>query len=190
MPAQGTALGTGAGVENSNALKGQNRFVVKNLGSPFQGWADSHSDRIPRALPWAFGFGPFGAEEKRNTKKRKRRAFENECRSMPFACASGSACQTTTIVTTSARPVVSASVLLELARWCQQRLAITEEHRCHHAAPTSQPPPAHDAHAVVPGNTSLARVDAPAASQPADSTDPVAPASRRSRRTPRIGGGR
>src|SRR5271157_2515463 len=58
MPAQGTALGTGAGVENSNALKGQNRFVVKNLVSPFQGWADSHSDRIPRAMPWAFLFRP------------------------------------------------------------------------------------------------------------------------------------
>ena len=67
MPAQGTALGIGSGVENSNALKGQNRFVVKNLVSPFQGWADSHSDRIPRALPWAFCFGPFGAAEKRNT---------------------------------------------------------------------------------------------------------------------------
>jgi len=51
MPAQGTALGIGSGVEYSNALKGQNRFVVKNLVSPFQGWADSHSDRIPRADP-------------------------------------------------------------------------------------------------------------------------------------------
>jgi len=65
MPAQGTALGIGSGVEYSNALKGQNRFVVKNLVSPFQGWADSHSDRIPRADPasgvppaWAFPFWP------------------------------------------------------------------------------------------------------------------------------------
>ena len=49
-PLAGSALGIGSGVENSNALKGQNRFVVKNLVSPFQGWADSHSDRIPRAL--------------------------------------------------------------------------------------------------------------------------------------------
>jgi|GEM_PF-2999906 len=72
MPAQGIALGIGSGVENSNALKGQNRFAVKNLVSPFQGWADSHSDRIPRALPWAFCFGPFGAGEKRNTKTRKK----------------------------------------------------------------------------------------------------------------------
>jgi len=48
--------------------------VVKNLVSPFQAWADSHSDRIPRALPWAFCFcfGPFGAAEKRNTKTRER----------------------------------------------------------------------------------------------------------------------
>ena len=58
MPAQGTALGIGSRVENSNALKGQNRFVVKNLVSPFQGWADFHSDQIPRALPWAFLFRP------------------------------------------------------------------------------------------------------------------------------------
>ena len=73
MPAQGTALGIGSrvenSVENSNALKGQNRFVVKNLVSPFQGWGDFHSDQIPRALPWAFCFGPFGAAEKRNTKR-------------------------------------------------------------------------------------------------------------------------
>ena len=67
MPAQGTALGIGSGVENSNALKGQNRFVVKNLVSPFQGWADSHSDRIPRALPWAFLFRPLRGSRKRNT---------------------------------------------------------------------------------------------------------------------------
>ena len=65
MPAQGTALGIGSGVENSNALKGQNRFVVKNLVSPFQGWVHFHSDRIPRADPasgvppaWAFLFWP------------------------------------------------------------------------------------------------------------------------------------
>jgi hypothetical protein len=48
MPAQGTALGIGSGVENSNALKGQNRFVVKNLVSPFQGWADSHNGSDPQ----------------------------------------------------------------------------------------------------------------------------------------------
>ncbi len=58
MPAQGIALGIGSGVENSNALKGQNRFVVKNLLSPFQGWVDFHSDQIPRALPWAILFRP------------------------------------------------------------------------------------------------------------------------------------
>src|SRR5271157_6473298 len=65
MPAQGIALVIGSGVESSNALKGQNRFLVKNLVSPFQGWADSHSDRIPRADPasgvspaWALLFRP------------------------------------------------------------------------------------------------------------------------------------
>ena len=36
MPAQGTALGIGSRVENNNALKGQNRFVVKNLVSPYE----------------------------------------------------------------------------------------------------------------------------------------------------------
>ena len=38
------------------APEGQNRFVVK----------------IPRALPWAFLFGPLGAAEKRNSKTRFR----------------------------------------------------------------------------------------------------------------------
>src|SRR5271157_3444470 len=69
MPAQGTALGIGSGVENSNALKGQNRFVVKNLVSPVQGWADSHSDRIPRALPWAFLFRPLRGGRKARLQK-------------------------------------------------------------------------------------------------------------------------
>src|SRR5271157_5418580 len=35
------------------------------------GGARSPLARIPRALPWAFCFGPFGAAEKRNTKIRK-----------------------------------------------------------------------------------------------------------------------
>jgi hypothetical protein len=75
MPAQGAALGIGSGIENSNALKGQNRFVVKNLVSPFQAGADSHShsDRIPRADPasgvppaWASLFRPLRGEGKRD----------------------------------------------------------------------------------------------------------------------------
>jgi hypothetical protein len=69
MPAQGIALGIGSGVENSNALKGQNRFVVKNLVSPFQGWVDFHSDRIPRALPWAFLFRPLRGGRKAQHQK-------------------------------------------------------------------------------------------------------------------------
>jgi len=52
MPAQGTALGIGSGVENSNALKGQNRFVVKD----------------PQGVALGICFGPFGVAEKRNTK--------------------------------------------------------------------------------------------------------------------------
>ena len=44
-----------------------------------------------------------------------------------LAGASGSSRQTATLVTPSARPVVSVAVLLELARWCQQRLTRTED---------------------------------------------------------------
>jgi len=77
MPAQGTALGTGSGVENNNALKGQNRFVVKNLVSPFEGWADSQSDRIPRALPWAFQFRPLRGGGKAQHKKCLSRGRQN-----------------------------------------------------------------------------------------------------------------
>src|SRR5208282_1903029 len=58
MPAQGNALGTGSRNKNRPALKGHNKRVDKNIVSPFQGWADSHSDRIPRALPWALLFRP------------------------------------------------------------------------------------------------------------------------------------
>src|SRR5271157_6601620 len=35
-----------------------------DLSSPFQGCADSHSDRIPRALPWAFLFRPLRSGRK------------------------------------------------------------------------------------------------------------------------------
>ena len=94
MPAQGTALGIGSRVENSNALKGQNRFVVKNLVSPFQGWADFHSDQIPRADPasgvppaWAFCFGPYGAAEKRNTKRKKEAINCTQLTKKPGQCA-------------------------------------------------------------------------------------------------------
>ena len=78
-PASGSALGIGSGVENSNALKGQNRFVVKNLVSPFQGWVHFHSDRIPRADPasgvppaWAFLFWPLRGGRKAHFRKCKR----------------------------------------------------------------------------------------------------------------------
>ena len=40
---------------------------------------------------------------------------------------SGSAGRNATLVTLSTRPVISAAVLLDLARWCQQRLAFTED---------------------------------------------------------------
>ena len=72
MTAQGNALGTRSGDEKSHALKGHNKCVDKNLVSPFQGWADSHSDRIPGRCPGLSCFGPFGAAESATTKARLR----------------------------------------------------------------------------------------------------------------------
>ncbi len=98
MPAQGTALGIGSGVENSNALKGQNRFVVKDpqgvaLGFPVSapsgqqksatpklaegGWGGSGAGwRVPccRAIkpplypPFARGDGDFAAGPQNNSR--------------------------------------------------------------------------------------------------------------------------
>ena len=60
------------------------------------------------------------------------RSVSEDSAGNPLAGASGSTSQTTTIVTPSPHAIVSTQVLLELARWCQQRLANTEEHhRCH-----------------------------------------------------------
>ena|GEM_PF-1871271 len=65
MPAQGNVLGTVSSGKNSHALKGHNKCVDTSLVSPFQGWVDTHSHRIPRADPasgvppaWAFLFRP------------------------------------------------------------------------------------------------------------------------------------
>ncbi len=60
-PLAGSALGSGSGYENSHALKGHNKSVDKSLVSPFQGRADSHLDRIPRADP-ASGVSPAWAD--------------------------------------------------------------------------------------------------------------------------------
>jgi len=56
MPAPGR--GSGHGIKNSHALKGHNNNMDENVVSPFQGWADSHTDQIHRALPGAFLFRP------------------------------------------------------------------------------------------------------------------------------------
>ena len=61
--------------EKSHALKGHDKRVGQSIVSPFQGWAESHSHRIPRALPWAFLFGPFGASEA-NIKTRTRASMD------------------------------------------------------------------------------------------------------------------
>jgi len=79
----------------------------------------------------------------------------------PLAGASGSFGQTTSIVTPSLRPLVSAAVLLELARWCQQRLACTEVgNPCDDTQLDQQSPPfgcpSHDAQEA--GGSALATV--------------------------------
>ena len=78
MPAQGNALGTGSSGKNSHALKGHNKCMDKSLVSPFQGWVDSHSHQIPRALPWAFLFGPYG-HQKSATPKQSRMSTGMSC---------------------------------------------------------------------------------------------------------------
>src|SRR5271157_4843563 len=68
MPAQGTALGIGSGVENSNALKGQNRFVSRILFRPFRAGRILIRIGSPGRCPGLSCYGPFGAAEKRNIK--------------------------------------------------------------------------------------------------------------------------
>src|SRR5262245_35111163 len=61
----------------------------------------------------------------------------------PFAGASGSTGQTTTLVTPSDKPIVSLAALLELAQWCQQhRLTLPEESPPCAANPAARRPPA------------------------------------------------
>jgi hypothetical protein len=60
MPAQGTALGIGSGVENSNALKGQNRFVVKDpqgvaLGFPVSAPSGQQKSATPKLAEGGWG---------------------------------------------------------------------------------------------------------------------------------------
>jgi len=108
-----------------------------------------------------------------------------------LAGASGSTRQTATLVTPSPHAIVSAQVLLELARWCQQQLATREEiHRCYPVESTPKSPPAPAEHAAGPGHSALARVDAPTPSQPAGPVDHPAAPTRRPHRSPRNGGGR
>ncbi len=115
------------------------------------------------------------------------------CRSRPgsLACASALISQTTTIVTPSPHAIISPQVLLELARWCQQRLASTEEcNRCHIVNSTRQSPPAQVALTALPDDSSLARAGATTTEQPASPVDHAAAPTRRPRRSPRNGGGR
>ena len=92
-----------------------------------------------------------------------------------LAGASGSSRRTATLVTPSARPVVSAAVLLELARWCQQRLALMEDgNQCVDAQlDPPRPPfcaPGHDCQG--PGHPQLATVGPQHPGGPAFPADP------------------
>src|SRR5271157_6072675 len=71
IPAQGAALGIGSGVENSNALKGQNRSWSRILFRPFRAGRILIRIGSPGPTPQAgfpppglSCFGPFGAAEK------------------------------------------------------------------------------------------------------------------------------
>ena len=93
----------------------------------------------------------------------------------PLAGASGSSRRTATLVTPSAQPVVSAAVLLELARWCQQRLALMEDgNQCVDAQlDPPRPPfcaPGHDCQG--PGHPQLATVGPQHPGGPAFPSDP------------------
>ena len=70
-----------------------------------------------------------GEVDTNNPKRERRRTF---C----LAHASGSTNQTTRIVTTSPRPTIAASALLELVQWCQFHLRIMEDTSC----PSRLPP--------------------------------------------------
>jgi hypothetical protein len=113
-----------------------------------------------------------------------------EARSETLASASGSTCQTTTLVTPSPRPVVCAAALLELARWCQQRLVFMEDSEsCPDAHFASQRPPACIA-AILRGGATLATPGAPGSAIPDCRVDADAPATPpRPQRNRRKGGG-
>ena len=59
--AQGNALWKRAGI-NAEALKGRNPGAARPRFRPFRA-SDLAMNSLPRALPWAFLFRPFGAEE-------------------------------------------------------------------------------------------------------------------------------
>ena len=80
--------------------------------------------------PWLLTIAPVGARNPRSIKTAPARGGlgSAKCQSRALlASASGSAGRNATLVTLSTRPVISAAVLLDLARWCQQRLAFTED---------------------------------------------------------------
>jgi hypothetical protein len=73
VPAQGTALGIGSRVENSNALKGQNRFVVKSriLFRPFRAGRIFIRIRSPGRCPGLSVSAPSGRQKSATPKLAK-----------------------------------------------------------------------------------------------------------------------
>jgi hypothetical protein len=113
--------------------------------------------------------------------------------SSPIAPASASDPTTETShgVKISPHPIVSTQVLLELAIWCQHRLAIMEEHqRRHGAEPDPQAPPAQVAPTALPDDSLLAPADVGAPDRPVEPDDRAAASPSRPRRSPRKKGGR
>jgi hypothetical protein len=104
-----------------------------------------------------------------------------------LAGASESTSRTSAIVTPSAQPLVSVATLLELALWCQQRLAPLEGcPPCANAQLDTRLPPVHNApHSRCATDSPLAGTRAQSPTTPPEpdgADDPAPPPRRRSRR--------
>jgi hypothetical protein len=144
---------------------------------------DAGSDH--RGLHRGDQHGPVEPARGRTDRDRIRPALSERA----LAYASGYPTQTTAIVTATSQPVVSVSSLLELARWCQRRLAVTEDcESCPQPILARRPPVPATAHRC--GEAAVAEPDAPieaTAGRPADTDAATTPPRRKRQR--RKGGG-
>src|SRR5436853_2409393 len=125
----------------------------------------------------------------RHTNPTRQRGFGG----IPLAGASESTSRTSALVTPSTRPVISVTTLLELARWCQQRLDFTEGRQpCADAQLDTRLPPVHGSGHLRPAaDTPLAGAATRGPTTPvvpADPDDSAPPPRPRPRRSQ--GGGR